>query len=164
MALPDTNIGTIAQVIQLSVAPVFLLAGVGATLNVLVGRLVRIVERARITEVQINNPENQQSAELLERLEVLAIRARLISRAIALSVLCAVLVPLVVVSLFISVLFGVNLEVPIAVAFISAMLSLATGLVYFLREVFVATSALTFSLAQTEQTAAQRLSRVLKNS
>ncbi len=164
MALPDTNIGTIAQVIQLSVAPVFLLAGVGATLNVLVGRLVRIVERARITEAQINNPENQNSAELLERLEVLAIRARLISRAIALSVLCAVLVPLVVVSLFISVLFGVNLEVPIAVAFISAMLSLASGLVYFLREVFVATSALTFSLAQTEQTAAQRLSRVLKNS
>ena len=95
---------------------------------------------------------------------MLAIRARLISRAIALSVLCAVLVPLVVVSLFISVLFGVNLEVPIAVAFISAMLSLASGLVYFLREVFVATSALTFSLAQTEQTAAQRLSRVLKNS
>ncbi len=164
MALPDTNIGTIAQVIQLSVAPVFLLAGVGATLNVLVGRLVRIVERARITEAQINNPVNQNSAELLERLEVLAIRARLISRAIALSVLCAVLVPLVVVSLFISVLFGVNLEVPIAVAFISAMLSLASGLVYFLREVFVATSALTFSLAQTEQTAAQRLSRVLKNS
>ncbi len=164
MVLPSTNIGSIAQVIQLSVAPVFLLAGVGATLNVLVGRLVRIVERARITEAQIKENPEQSSQELVERLEVLATRAKLISRAITLSVVCAVLVPIVVVSLFVSVLLGVNLEVPIAVVFISAMLSLATGLVYFLREVFVATAALGFRLAQTGQTEAQRLSRLLKNS
>lgn len=164
MVLPNTNIGSIAQVIQLSVAPVFLLAGVGATLNVLVGRLVRIVERARLTEAQIKSTTDESSAELIQRLEVLATRARLISRAITLSVLCAVLVPIVVVSLFLSVLLGVNLELPIAIAFISAMLSLAIGLLYFLREIFVATSALSFRLSHAGQSEAQRLSRVLKNS
>jgi hypothetical protein len=164
MVLPTTNIGSIAQVIQLSVAPVFLLAGVGATLNVLVGRLVRIVERARLTETQIKANADQSPEELIERLEILATRARLISRAITLSVLCAVLVPIVVVSLFLSVLLGANLELPIAIAFISAMLSLAIGLLYFLREIFVATSALSFRLSNAGQTEAQRLSRVLKNS
>ena len=164
MVLPSTNIGSIAQVIQLSVAPVFLLAGVGATLNVLVGRLVRIVERARLTETQLKSNSDQSSQELVERLEILARRAQLISRAITLSVLCAVLVPIVVVSLFLSVLLGVNLELPIAIAFISAMLSLAVGLLYFLREIFVATSALSFRLSHAGQTDAQRLSRVLKNS
>lgn len=164
MVLTNTNIGSIAQVIQLSVAPVFLLAGVGATLNVLVGRLVRIVERARLTEAQIKSTTDESSAELIQRLEVLATRARLISRAITLSVLCAVLVPIVVVSLFLSVLLGVNLELPIAIAFISAMLSLAIGLLYFLREIFVATSALSFRLSHAGQSEAQRLSRVLKNS
>lgn len=159
-----SNIESIAQVIQLSVAPVFLLAGVGATLNVLVGRLVRIVERARITEAQMKDASEVQSKELHERLEVLAKRARLISRAIALSVLCAVLVPIVIVSLFVDVLFSVNLDIPIAVVFIISLMSLAIGLIYFLREVFVATAALSFGLPEGESSEAQRLRRVVKNS
>jgi len=158
-----THIESIGQVIQLSVAPVFLLAGVGATLNVLVGRLVRIVDRARVTEAQFGSA-TADPAELSERLAVLALRARLISRAIAFSVLCAVLVPLVVVSLFISALFQMNLEVPIAVAFIVSLVSLAIGLVYFLREVFVATAALSFGAANSDHSATQRLRRVLKRS
>lgn len=160
----SSNIESIAQVIQLSVAPVFLLAGVSAALNVLVGRLVRIVERARITEAHMKDASETQSKELHERLEVLAKRARLISRAIALSVLCAVLVPIVIVSLFVDVLFAVNLDIPIAVVFITALMSLAIGLIYFLREVFVATAALTFGLPESELSEAQRLRRVVKNS
>lgn len=160
----SSNIESIAQVIQLSVAPVFLLAGVSAALNVLVGRLVRIVERARITEAHMKDASEVQSKELHERLEVLAKRARLISRAIALSVLCAVLVPIVIVSLFVDVLFAVNLDIPIAVVFIISLMSLAIGLIYFLREVFVATAALTFGLPESELSEAQRLRRVVKNS
>src|SRR5690348_10094945 len=110
----SNHIDNIGQVIQLSVAPVFLLAGVGKTLNVLVGRLVRIVDRARITEDQLLKAEESRTHELHQRLAVLARRAKLISRAIALTVLCAVLVPIVIVSLFISALWQINLEWPIA--------------------------------------------------
>jgi len=159
-----THIASIAQVIQLSVAPVFLLAGVGTILNVLVGRLVRIVDRARVTETQMKEADEVVIKELRERLDVLGTRARLISRSITLSVLCAVLVPTVIVSLFISVLFQVNLAIPIAMAFIVALVSLAIGLVYFLREVFVATAALTFGVPEGELTEAQRLRRVVRNS
>jgi Protein of unknown function (DUF2721) len=164
MEIPGTHIASIAQVIQLSVAPVFLLAGVGAILNVLVGRLVRIVDRARATENQMKNADEATLIELHERLEVLGKRARLISRAITLSVLCAVLVPIVIVSLFVSVLFGVNLAVPIAVAFIIGLVTLAAGLVYFLREVFVATAALSIGVAEGKQSDSQRFRRVVRNS
>lgn len=159
-----THIESIGQAIQLSVAPVFLLAGVAGTLNVLVSRLARIVDRARTTETQFVNAAETVAVELQERLAVLARRARLISRAITFSVLCAVMVPLVVVSLFISALFKVNLAVPIAVAFIVGLISLAIGLVYFLREVFVATAALAFSAPTSDVSETQRLRRVLKNS
>ena len=163
----NTHIDNIGQVIQLSVAPVFLLAGVGQTLNVLVGRLVRIVDRARVAEEQLLAAVDARAEELHERLSVLAKRARLISRAIALTVLCAVLVPIVIVSLFISALLQINLEWPIACVFIVALVSLATGLVYFLREVFVATAVLTFSISESNGTtgdSTQQLRRVVRNS
>lgn len=159
-----THIASIAQVIQLSVAPVFLLAGVGTILNVLVGRLVRIVDRARITETQMKEADEATMKELRERLDVLGRRARLISRSITLSVICAVLVPIVIVSLFTSVMLQVNLAIPIAATFIIGLISLAIGLVYFLREVFVATAALSFGVPEEELTEAQRLRRVVRHS
>ena len=39
-----------ARTIQLAIAPVFLLAGIGAFLNVIAGRLARVVDRARHLE------------------------------------------------------------------------------------------------------------------
>lgn len=162
MASLTAHIDSIARVIQLSVAPVFLLAGVGAIMNVLVGRLVRIVDRARVTEGQFAAADAEETSMLTERLEVLAIRARLISRAIALSVTCAVLVPIVIVGLFVSELLRVDLSVPIAVVFVVGLVSLAVGLIYFLREVFVATAALSFR--SPGASASQHLRNVVRNS
>ncbi|HVY23931.1 MAG TPA: DUF2721 domain-containing protein [Steroidobacteraceae bacterium] len=167
MTFLNTHIDNIGQVIQLAVAPVFLLAGVGQTLNVLVGRLVRIVDRARLAEEQLAAAVDTHARELHERLSVLAKRAKLISRAIALTVLCAVLVPIVIVTLFVSALLQINLEWPIAIVFIIALVSLAAGLVYFLREVFVATAVLTFSISESNGErgdGTQHLRHVVKNS
>jgi hypothetical protein len=164
MSLFNTHIDNIGQVIQLAVAPVFLLAGVGQTLNVLVGRLVRIVDRARITEEQLPNASESKTTELQERLSVLAKRAKLISRAITLTVVCAVLVPIVIVSLFVSALLQINLEWPIAVVFIVSLVSLAAGLLYFLREVFVATSVLSIGGSASGNDHTQQLKKVVKNS
>ena len=49
----QTGVLQVAQIIQLAVAPVFLLAGIGAFLNVCAGRLARIVDRARGLEARI---------------------------------------------------------------------------------------------------------------
>ena len=135
---------SVAQVIQLAVAPVFLLAGVGATLNVLATRIGRIIDRARIMEAQLPTAGAELAEELHARLRVLSKRASLINRAIALCVLCGLLVSLVVAALFVSSALQLELSLPIAIVFVVALLSLALALIYFLREVFIATAALSF--------------------
>lgn len=139
-----SHVASLAYVIQLAVAPVFLLAGVGATLNVLASRIGRIIDRARIMEERLPTASPELSDELHGRLRILAKRATLINRAIALCVLSGLLVSLVVASLFVSSSLRIDLATPIAIAFVIALLSLAAALVYFLREVFIATASLTF--------------------
>jgi len=139
--LHGTNL---AQVIQLAVAPVFLLAGVGAVLNVLANRIGRIIDRARPMEERLATVDADTARELHERLKILSRRATLINRAIALNVLCGLLVSLVVAALFITSSLNIDLAAPIAVAFVFALLSLAASLLMFLREVFLATSSLSF--------------------
>jgi len=134
----------VAPVIQAAVAPVFLLAGVATTLNVLATRIARIIDRARLMEDRLHTAAAGHADELHERLRVLSRRATLINRAIALCVLCGLLVSLVVAALFVSALLGIDLALPIAIAFVVALLSFAAALLHFLREVFIATASLSF--------------------
>ena len=138
------HIANLAQVIQLAVAPVFLLAGVGTTLNALATRVGRIIDRARTMEDRLLHASPEKAEEIHQLLRVLSKRATLINRAIGLSVMCGLLVSLVVAALFISSALSINLDAPIAITFVIALLSLAAALVYFLREVILATNSLSF--------------------
>lgn len=136
----------IAHVIQLAVAPVFLLSGVGIVLTVLTNRLARVVDRARTVEAEAKSSAAKDLPRHREDLRILARRARLMNRSITLITISALLVALVVALLFVSALMEVNLSLPIATLFILAMLSLIVALVMFLREVFLAISALRIGL------------------
>jgi hypothetical protein len=138
---PDPSVSAVAQVIQLAVAPVFLLTGVGATLGVLANRLARIIDRARVLEARRDSHGGDHTP-LLADLHHLSERARLVYRAIALLVLAALLVGTVIISLFLGVFLGAELGGVIAMLFISAMLAFIAALMFFLREVFVATRGL----------------------
>ena len=46
----NLHLGNIGQIIQLAIAPVFLLTGVGTNLTVLTNRLARIIDRSRALE------------------------------------------------------------------------------------------------------------------
>ena len=135
-----TSIEAIAQVIQLAVAPVFLLAGIGGLLGVLSTRLGRIIDRARIIERRI--PETQVEAQRqLLRGEATALwrRIDLINWAIRLCVSGALTVCLVIVTLFIGDFVAFNLATAIAVLFVIAMALIISGLLFLLREVGVST-------------------------
>jgi Protein of unknown function (DUF2721) len=138
------HVMSISQVIQLAVAPVFLLTGVGATLNVLATRIARIIDRARVVESKLQGASPEAAEEIQRVLQVLSKRGRIVNRAIGLSVLSGILVSLVVATLFVSAAFKVDLATPIAIAFVVALLSLATALILFLREVMIATESLRF--------------------
>lgn len=131
----------IAHLIQTSVAPVFLLSGVAATLGVLTNRLARAVDRARSIEDRLENHVGDPK-HLHRDLEVLARRARYLNSAISLSVISAVMVALVVVTLFANAFFDANLGLTIALLFVGAMLLLTGAFIAFFIEVRLATAAL----------------------
>jgi len=135
-------IADIARVIQLSIAPVFLISGIAALLSVLSGRLARLVDRSRMLESSLASAEESKLARMHDELAVLARRGKLIYRAITLGTTSALLVCLVIASLFLSALAGYPISKIVGALFIAAMAALISTLLFFLREVFVATRTL----------------------
>ncbi len=139
MALtPELNVD-VAHIIQLAVAPVFLLSGVGVTLTMFTNRLARIVDRARILEDRL---AATPQIDLHEALAVLAQRARYINYSIALGTISGLLVTTTVILLFAAALLGNNMSLLIAVIFSAAMLTLTASLLVFFVEVRYATRTL----------------------
>ena len=131
--VPDSTL-QVAQVIQLAVAPVFLLAGVGAFLNVCALRLARIVDRARLVAAIVLETRGSEHDEAVREVRVLDRRMALVSWAIFLTVLSAVLVCTVVVLLFAGGLTEAHVGTAISLLFIGSMVSLAIGFALFLVE------------------------------
>ena len=136
-----TSVSTVAHVIQLAVAPVFLLTGVGAILGVLVNRLGRVVDRFRTLESGLVAAATAQPGYAVE-MEILSRRARMIHWAIGLCTGCALLVCIVIAALFVSSVTTADLSGVVAALFIAAMLTLVAGLLCFLREIALATGGI----------------------
>jgi hypothetical protein len=141
----EPPITAIAHVIQLAIAPVFLISGVATLLSVLTNRLGRIVDRARVVEAKFSFHDETQKAEASEELKRLSTRARLVNFAISFCTISALLICVTIASLFTGTFLPVNLSKLITVLFIAAMLSLFLALIIFLREVITATRALRIS-------------------
>jgi hypothetical protein len=143
------NLDAIAPVIQLSVAPVFLLTGIGAILGVMTNRLARITDRARSLETTLRQSDAASdggAGPIRDELRALSRRARLINRAITLGVLSALLICAVIVGLFVTAYYewAPNLTRLVAAVFAVALLALIGGLLSFLREVYLATATVRF--------------------
>jgi len=138
----DMAITVVAHVIQLAVAPVFLLTSIGAVLSVLTSRLSRVVDRARNLEDNLNKAVSADDAKIHEELATLSRRARLVGRAITLCTVTALLICAVIAILFLGASLGFNTSKIVSVLFIMAMLTFVGGLLFFLREVLIATSTL----------------------
>ena len=132
----------IAHAIDLAVAPVFLLSGIGVLLGVLTNRLARIVDRARKVEESLRQATVAAPDDGREQLLVAASRAKFINVSITLGTIAALLVALVVAVLFASTFVPLNLAGPVAVLFVLAMAALVGALLSFLLEVRIAIAAL----------------------
>jgi hypothetical protein len=141
-AMDGIEVVDIAHAIQLAVAPVFLLSGIGVLLGVLTNRLARIVDRARKVEESLRQAVAAAADESRSQLRVAARRARLINISITLSTIAALLVALVIALLFASTFVPINLAGSVAVLFVLAMGALVGALMSFLLEVRVAIDAL----------------------
>lgn len=141
-----STLASIAHLIQLAVAPVFLLTGIGALLGVLTGRISRIVDRARKLEGELPNIPVTQQQDLRNELRRLSRRARLTYWSISLCTISALMVCTMIALLFIGHFVTVRMSVIVALLFIIAMLALIFGLLCFLREVYLAVRNLRIEL------------------
>ena len=139
---PTEDVALIVHAIQLAVAPVFLLTGLGALLSVMTSRLGRVIDRARHVEGEWKAMNETARAEARVELGVLERRARLTYWGINACGAAALLICLVIASLFADVFIGTNLKWLAAALFIAAMIALIVGLISFLREVYLATHTL----------------------
>ncbi len=138
----DAPISAIAHLIQLAIAPVFLLTGIASLLTVLTNRLGRIIDRARMLEGHLPSVTGEHRALIGTDLGMLSRRATHVNRAISLFTTSALLVCVMIALLFVSQLFATDISQIVSVLFVLSMLGLIAGLVSFLREVQLATRSL----------------------
>ncbi len=140
---PELHLTLIGKTIQLSVAPVFLLTGIGTMLAVLTSRLNRIVDRSRILEERMASLPSKDESKIHTELSTLSRRSKLINGAITLGTICALLICSVIAAMFIGVFLSIDLAADVvALLFVTAMFAFIGALVDFLREIFIAVKAL----------------------
>jgi len=141
----ESALNTVSHLIQLSVAPVFLLAGVAGLLNVFTGRLARIIDKVeRIDAFEENkkkaNENHIPTAEQVKRRSFLTMRMENTNLAILFCTTTGLLVALVIVTIFLSEMLSFKGATFISTLFILAMITLILSFLVFLREIFYTTS------------------------
>src|SRR6267142_6443070 len=139
--LSTTPLIDIAHVIQLAIAPVFLLTAIGTVLDVLTGRLGRSVDRRRSLTAVVSRLEGGTADLVQQEIAFEVRRIRLIYVAISMAVMSALLVCGLISLAFIDAFMAFDLGKLIAVLFILAMVALIGSLSIFLREIFLSVNS-----------------------
>jgi len=147
MINPAVHLGDVTHAIQLALAPAFLLTAIAGILNVMAGRLARIIDRGRhLTEGGLG-PELLSGELMAQELQSLDRRRHLASRAITSCTVSALLVCTVIASLFLEVLLQLDFKWLIGFLFTGSTLGLIFGLGTFVREVHLATETVRFPVS-----------------
>jgi hypothetical protein len=137
---PD-NVIDVTRLIQLAIAPVFLLTAVGTIIGVLSNRLGRVVDRSRALEDRLRQLQPEGQRAVRAELEVLSKRVRLVYASMTLAVVCALFVGLLIAVAFLDAFVSMDMSKFIGLLFIAAMLSFIIALMVFLREIYLAVSS-----------------------
>ena len=144
--LASTNIATdllertastvrVQEIVRLSLAPAFLLAAIGAVMNVMMARLIWIANRIERLEARM---EDDQTSDERRELGYLCRRRRLAQRAVMFSTGAAATISLTILLLFVSALIEPQIGTLTAIAWIATMLLLIIGLMLFAAETIMA--------------------------
>lgn len=140
MAIENTQ--SVVEIIQLALTPVFLLVGIGTMLNVVTGRVARVIDRARWFENEITHHNMQLTEQNDKELDSLRRRLKMANWSINFLTAAAVIVCLDIILLMVSGIVSFALDKVLTVMFMSSIFFITGGLVAFLMEVSVATATL----------------------
>ena len=121
----------VQQVVQLSLAPAFLLSGIGAIMNVIMSRMIWIAKRVETIEDKM---ADQRTPKQVRELSWLMRRRKLMQGAIMFLTAAAVIISAVIMLLFISAYITAQIGTLIAFLWVLTMALLVTGLGFFLLE------------------------------
>ena len=127
----------VQQIVQLSLAPVFLLAGIGAIMNVMTNRLVWVADRIERIQRDRDNGNVRPALEDLPSLEKRRIYAQ---RAVMFSTASALAISVVIAIIFVSPFVRPQLGTLTAVVWLITIALLSVGLLFFLLETRAAAS------------------------
>ncbi|MBY6127886.1 DUF2721 domain-containing protein [Qipengyuania aquimaris] len=125
----------VQNVVQLSMAPAFLLAGIGAVMNVMTNRLIWVANKI---EKILKVSDGDEGSELLVELPALEKRRVHAQRAVMLSTASAFTISIVIMLLFVSAFVRAPLGTFVALTWLITMGLLMAGLASFLLETRVA--------------------------
>ena len=140
----------ISEILASAVSPVFLLAGVGALLNVMTGRLGRIVDRLRYLQGYIDKASEEDKNTILLNRKQSVFRMKLIYASIFFCTLSGLMVCIVIGALFIGEINTYSIDTFISILFILCMTSLILSLILLASEIFIATKTINRNLIKTE--------------
>lgn len=134
--------GSAVEIIQLSLAPIFLIVGIGTLVNVATGRVARIIDRARWLENLAAEDPKRINQKVRREIHSLDKRMRLANWSINFLIGAAVVTCINVMLLLVNGLVDISLDVTILITFMVCMTLLTGGLIAFFLEVSLATATL----------------------
>ena len=136
----DVHVPEIAGVIQLAVAPVFLLTAIGTLIAALNIRLGRAVDRRRDLEARLPALPQAEVDSARGELAIIARRIHYVYLSILSAVTAALFVCLLIAGAFLGAFVRTDLSYTIGAMFVFAMVALIACLLLLLREIFLAVS------------------------
>lgn len=136
------DLGVVISVLQTALTPAFLLVAVGSLLNVLTGRLSRIVDRSRDLQGQHAQTQGEAHQRVVSELRIIERRMRVVGSSILFAVLSAITVCIMIALLFLMGLSKFSAAWVAVAVFMLSLALLAACLLQFVREIRLATYAI----------------------
>ena len=129
-------------VLQLSIGPVIVISGTGLVLLSMTNRIARVIDRARRLAETLRNGSSNESHRIQGQLIILTRRGRLLRLAIVYTSTSLLLAAFLVIALFLVVLLDLEAALLIVAIFVSCMVFMIIGLIYFIADVNASLSSL----------------------
>lgn len=136
------ELAVVISVLQTALTPAFLLVAVGSLLNVLTGRLSRIVDRSRDLQRQHAETDGVAHERVVSELRIIEKRMRVVGSSILFAVLSAIAVCVMISLLFLMGLTQFSAPWIAVAVFMLALLLLVACLLQFVHEIRLATYAI----------------------
>jgi hypothetical protein len=143
------TVAELIPILQIAIAPVVLISGVGLLILSLTNRLGRVVDRGRYMAVELREAHDSRHPGILTQLQSISHRANLLRQSIVLAVLCVLFAAVLIITLFLTAALQLGTTWLIFALFVCALGSLVWSLVCFLRELNQALIAFRLDIGET---------------